>query len=424
MNCKISNKYLVYLVFILLSTNAYALDGNQVVKLRINDTDIATGFFIDQDGTIATAYHAICGYSGQLTKKIEVIDDRNRNLGKPHVVGYDSLRDVALLKIANPPKFRFTKVCTVDEVSEQMQQGQSGLAFGFPDGKPLFDVSIRTTRKSFITAKDYVFPNNQKFFSYKARHVKLIPFHGPISKGMSGGPLVLNGQIIGIISGTQAIQGDTFGWAIPVGAVFNIVEEKSIAFEDLEPLDLIRFEKANDFIKGMRHVDLGELSGIEVLCIGEAEFWERIEQHSDLKRYFDRGIKFRQITAKTYDESIIRHHYLRMKQMPNFNHKIDFQMYHKKRNDPYSSKDLRIYRDYNIKETPVFIGYYNKQEIARYNGLQNVLQYLFWRKKGVDDVATPDDFGFESEERREEFISFLNILIDTAKKEKYATSNN
>ena len=318
-----------FVLFLLFVPRVNAEVKESIVKLRINDTDIATGFFIDKSGTILTAYHTICGYGGQKTEKIEIYQE-GRYLGKPSVIGYDSVKDIALLKLnikSNP-----LQIVEAEEEVEALLAKRTGVAYGFPDGKPLYRVGINFNKERMIKAEDYIFPGNEKYFSLDAWDIPLIPFNATISAGMSGGPIMVDGKVIGIVSGTQAIQGNTFGWGIPTHLVKRLERRRPIAGKDLRGLGALRLvqsEKAAQFIKGMRYVDIGELSGLEVIVIGASHWWERIERHEDIKFYFDRGIKFRQISvSQSYERFIIRQHYLKMKKHPEFDHRIDFEEYH------------------------------------------------------------------------------------------------
>lgn len=395
-----------------------------IIVIKSNGTDIATGFFIDDHGTILTAYHAICGYDSYRTKKIEAYRTPTSGyLGKPEVIGYNRLHDIAILKLpefhSSPLPIARTEREVSDAIESAYRSERHGRAHGFPDGKPLYRVNVMFNAPRTITASQYTFPNNEKYFSHEARSVPLIPFNGAISKGMSGGPIVVDGKVIGIISGTQAIQGDTFGWGIPthlfsqddIGAAMSESE-----LPDLEPLTLIKGRRVAAFIKGMRFSDITELTGIEIVAIGIGDYWSQFNDDPDFKEYFDRGIKYRQFKiSRCYSRQFLRDSYLIQKQHPNFRGDITFEDYLRMKNGNFTSKDMEIIQHFGVEESPTFIAFLNGKEVSR-TSIMNWEMIKRLRERGEN--ISWEQLSVSDRYNKRSVLSIFESVIDLAKKEQ------
>lgn len=138
-------------------------------------TDIAqgSGFIISPEGYIITNAHVLVG--GRYARVL-LYEDNKWTPAK--LIGYDSIMDIAILKIENSNNY------LEFENSNNVKIGEKVIALGNPLGLS-FSVS-----EGIISAKDRKGPNN--FESYFQVDV-------PLNPGNSGGPLVnKEGKVVGI----------------------------------------------------------------------------------------------------------------------------------------------------------------------------------------------------------------------------------
>lgn len=132
----------------------------------------ATGFVISEDGYVVTNYHVIEG-----NEKISILT-YDRNVMDAQLVGFDGVRDLALLKVEGD----FYDLDLAD--SDDLQVGNKVIAIGNPLGLS-FSVS-----EGIISGLDRIGPNGLD--EYIQTDVSLNP-------GNSGGPLInTEGDVVGI----------------------------------------------------------------------------------------------------------------------------------------------------------------------------------------------------------------------------------
>jgi hypothetical protein len=208
-------KCVASLVFIVVTFgNSYCQTSysSSIVRLYGNNSAGATfkggtGSFVKIAGSpyILTCYHVING-----TQSI----DAHANSGKIEhvsVVAYDRVKDIALLSFKS------------DGVPKCLQLGAipSGLtnytatAIGQPNGIPqqVFNVHF-TSEEGEIPAMTLQDAHGNGIFNGAGQGFKIIPVDLTIYGGMSGAPVILNGFVIGILSGSLN-PGGSLGWAIP-----------------------------------------------------------------------------------------------------------------------------------------------------------------------------------------------------------------
>jgi S1-C subfamily serine protease len=166
-----------------------------VVGVR-TDRSIGTGFVVNGEGYIVTNYHVVGGANqiAVLTNDQEVIS--------AEIVGGDSFRDIALLKVDKT----FDELEIVD--SDDLQVGKKVIAIGNPLGLS-FSVS-----EGIISGLNRAGPNGLE--EYVQTDVGLNP-------GNSGGPLIdTSGRVVGInnfkIGGSEGL-----GFALEGNAVKEVV---------------------------------------------------------------------------------------------------------------------------------------------------------------------------------------------------------
>lgn len=166
-----------------------------------------SGFFLTQDGYIATNFHVVNG-----TNQLWVVLSDGTKLDAT-LVGSDQYADVAVLKVnTNSAKF-----VTLGN-SDLMDPGQTVIAIGSPLGEFRNSVTVgvvSATGRSLDTGNGYTMEN-------------LIQTDAAINQGNSGGPLLnLAGEVIAIntlivrSSGSGAVA-EGLGFAIPSNTVAAI----------------------------------------------------------------------------------------------------------------------------------------------------------------------------------------------------------
>ncbi|WP_170932791.1 cell wall-binding repeat-containing protein [Desulfosporosinus sp. FKB] len=165
-----------------------------VVYITVNDKNgnnigTASGIIVGSDGYILTNYHVI---NGGNSATVTLTDGTKYQVSK--VVGYDSARDDALLKINAD---NLTSAVLGD--SDKINNGDKVYAIGNPEGlvNSISDGIIGSTKRTF---------NTQSY----------IQFTAPISPGSSGGALINEaGQVIGVTT-AYLENGQNINLAIPI----------------------------------------------------------------------------------------------------------------------------------------------------------------------------------------------------------------
>lgn len=169
------------------------------------DRVIGSGFYVDRRGYIITNYHVI---RSQVDPKYEgysrlfIRPSENPEAKIPaRVVGYDSVFDIALLKVEMEPE----NVLSFSPQKEQ-KPGDRIYAIGSPAGLE------NTITSGIVSATD------RRFLQMG----NVVQVDVPINQGNSGGPLLDgNGNLIGVVfAGIEQFEGINF--AIPVRWVMHI----------------------------------------------------------------------------------------------------------------------------------------------------------------------------------------------------------
>jgi len=159
-----------------------------------------SGVFFRTSGYIVTNYHVIKDAS---TIYVYTYDKKTYNV---EVIGYDSEKDIALIKI----NVQYPHLQTED--SDNIQVGERVIALGNPGG---LDFSVT---EGIVSAVNRVVSSN---------NIGYVQTDVPISPGNSGGPLVnKRGKIIGI--NNFKISGEGFeglGFAIPSNVINEAVNK-------------------------------------------------------------------------------------------------------------------------------------------------------------------------------------------------------
>ncbi len=167
-------------------SDIYALAIDATVTLECKDLDgnvfsRGSGFLINSEGLIATAYHVIEG-----ANSINVyLSDKGMYVAQS-VVGFDADRDIALIKISAGHALPYLELET-----EGITPGEAayslGSSLGFLDGSFGSGIVSANLREEVIDAD-----TEEKMYE--------VQFTAPISGGNSGGPLLNSrGKVIGVV---------------------------------------------------------------------------------------------------------------------------------------------------------------------------------------------------------------------------------
>ena len=164
-----------------------------------------TGVIVSEDGLIITNTHVIDKCA---SATVTLYDDREF---EAKLVGFDSISDIALLKIEAEglPAAEFGD-------SADIYVGQSVAAIGNPLGEEFR-----------MTMTDGIISAISRDINYRGRTMTLMQTNAALNEGNSGGPLFnMRGQVIGItnmkmMSSVSSIEG--IGFAIPSSTVATVV---------------------------------------------------------------------------------------------------------------------------------------------------------------------------------------------------------
>ncbi len=167
-----------------------------------------TGFLWDDTGTVVTNFHVVQSVvQAGRTLKVAIGDD----LFDGVVVGADQEHDIAVVRIAAPP--RGLRPIPIG-ASADLRVGQFVLAIGNPYG---FDRSLSTGTISAL---------NRSITTENAKMAGLIQTDAAINPGNSGGPLLDSaGRLIGMNTAIYSPSGTSagIGFAVPVDTINDVV---------------------------------------------------------------------------------------------------------------------------------------------------------------------------------------------------------
>jgi hypothetical protein len=201
---------------------------------------LGAGVLINQRGTVLTAYHVIQGAQALTVR------GANGIFRRVSIVAFDSRQDIAMLRVADPETANPIMYLPVGQLPLHIG-GLQAFAWGYPDGKPAFEIRIDLPYEGLLTTKQYRFEHGARMFAVDNVHV--LPFDGTIDPGMSGGPVILDGKVIAVISGTQAPRNRALGWAIPATAIQEPQGETNISLDSLPPVQLVNSDYTSLLLK-------------------------------------------------------------------------------------------------------------------------------------------------------------------------------
>ncbi len=165
----------------------------------VADVVLGSGFFISKDGHIVTNYHVISDcvdstYEGYTRLYVKLADDTETKI-PARVIGYDSVLDMALLKVEVDAPYVFKLGSSLD-----LDTGDKVYAIGSPLG---FD---RTLTSGIISATDRELLSLGKVFQVDAA----------VNSGNSGGPLIDESGRVQAIVFAGMLNYEGLNFAIPI----------------------------------------------------------------------------------------------------------------------------------------------------------------------------------------------------------------
>ncbi|GAB5450656.1 MAG: trypsin-like peptidase domain-containing protein [Halioglobus sp.] len=202
-----------------------------------------TGFVWSEQGLIVTNYHVVAG-AHRLTVTLA-----NRSEHNADIIGVAPEKDLAVLRIANPPD-NLSTLPLGD--SSELTVGRKVLAIGNPFG---LDTTLTTGIVSAL-GREIQAPGNRKIRG-------VIQTDAAINPGNSGGPLLNSlGQLIGVNTAIYSPSGASagIGFAIPVNTVKEVVPQLIAYGRILRPM--IGVELASD-----RWIRRNRIKGLPVVHV-------------------------------------------------------------------------------------------------------------------------------------------------------------
>ena len=234
-------KLAIGIVLLICHTIAFAQDlSNALVEIystraELLGSQVGVGTFISPGGDILTTYHVVQG-----AKTLEVYSSATgEKCTELRILRYDETRDLAVLncKVVSTKPINYAPIGEVPP----LLIGRSGMAIGYPDGKPLSHVAIHFLQNAPMRASDYTVDNKQ-LFAQSSWDVRLLNVEATLPPGMSGGPVIVDGRVIAIISGSEEVRAHALGWAMLASdskASTMKTPEQNRRFDLLPPLSML-----------------------------------------------------------------------------------------------------------------------------------------------------------------------------------------
>ena len=252
----------------------YALAVDATVTLECMDLDgnvftRGSGFLINSEGLIATAYHVIEG-----ANSINVyLSDKGMYVAQS-VVGFDADRDIALIKISVGHALPYLELET-----EGITPGEAayslGSSLGFLDGSFGSGIVSANLREEVIDED-----TEEKMYA--------VQFTAPISGGNSGGPLLNSrGKVIGIVR-SHYIYGNDLNMATYIEELKNIDQTYSRSVSNFFK-DTQYFQIKMDQRIGTESEDNSTISNVDFIYNGDTLYGSTSTTDEDLYMFVVSG---------------------------------------------------------------------------------------------------------------------------------------
>lgn len=199
----------IFLCIEVFSQASYIPSIVRIYGYKNDQAKVGSGSFVEVNGKpyILTCYHILSGCD-----KIEVRSNVFGLIEDVEIVAYDNVKDLLLLG--------YKKVSTLDPKKlplGNLPKNLSGLkavSIGHPNNTPDQKFDVGFTSENGTISSIALSDNNGNGIFKIGYEFNIIPVDATIYGGMSGAPVILNSQVIGILSGSINT-GGSLGWAIP-----------------------------------------------------------------------------------------------------------------------------------------------------------------------------------------------------------------
>ena len=176
----------------------------QIYAVSNNTVTQSTGTFISKDGLLLVAYHAIAG-----SDRI-MITANERTFKDVIVVAIDANRDLATLRIQNAEGP--TAFLTLDDSLPKDPLSAHYEVLGFPRGLGATRLIAEIAHPDFVSTMSLRGTDGRRIYDVS---FDIITLDVAVFNGMGGAPVLCDGRVIGIISGSLS-EGRSLAWATPV----------------------------------------------------------------------------------------------------------------------------------------------------------------------------------------------------------------
>lgn len=174
------------------------------VDLPNGHSRVGSGAFVGPNGEILTCYHVVHG-----ARKITVFSAPGKTSPDVLVEAVAPERDLAILRLRKVPDQ--LKWLPVVAQKPPHLGGMTFSIYGWIQGLDQQAMKATATSDHPEPAEKLILPGAAK----TASSLTIIPLQLAVTHGISGGPVVFSGKVIGVMAGTDPGQGQ-LSWAIPV----------------------------------------------------------------------------------------------------------------------------------------------------------------------------------------------------------------
>jgi S1-C subfamily serine protease len=179
-----------------------------VATLNTGVPSVGTGTVISADGRIVTCYHVV-----RDAKSIDISFAKRQDDLQAHVISISPEFDLAMLQLDGAPLVR--AFLPAKDLAPSVFVDRT-TSFGYPANfsYSLDRIAVDAINSDYTSSGQLRTDNGKgKLFTDPDR--ELITFTSVINNGASGSPLLFNGNVVGVISGSWSIRGSG-AWAIPM----------------------------------------------------------------------------------------------------------------------------------------------------------------------------------------------------------------
>src|ERR1700738_4659862 len=197
---------------------AIAEDGDvvRIVSTSKSGARTGTGFCFDgAHQTVATCYHCIDSADViQVIFKNDIYSTESSAGRRVEIVGVDPDDDLAVLRLFGSGMKAFHILDDADSIQKILQAPRSVTIQGYPNDMGQTEFEGRTISQGWWPANRIRGSKAEQLFP--GSDVPLIPFDVTVGPGNSGGPVLADGDVIGILAGSlEPGLKRTVAWALP-----------------------------------------------------------------------------------------------------------------------------------------------------------------------------------------------------------------